>query len=54
MAKLTKEELESINDLNKEFTKMKIQLGELEIQKSGLMQGVNVLRAKFSQEEQNY
>ena len=31
---------------------MKIQLGELEIQKSGLMQGVNVLRAKFSQEEQ--
>ncbi len=52
MAKLTKEELESINDLNKEFTKMKIQLGELEIQKSGLMQGVNVLRAKFSQEEQ--
>lgn len=50
--KLTKTELESINDLNKEFTTMKVQLGELEIQKAGLVQNVNMVRAKFAQEEQ--
>ena len=50
--KLTKEELQSINDLNKEFTQMKVQLGEIEIQKANMIQRVNVLRGKFAQEEQ--
>jgi hypothetical protein len=50
--KLTKEELQSINDLNKEFTQMKVQLGEIEIQKANMIQSVNVLRGKFAQEEQ--
>jgi len=52
MAKLTKEELETLNAMNKEFTTMKVQLGELEIQKASMMQTVNVLRARFAQEEE--
>ncbi len=50
--KLTKTELESINDLNKQFTQMKVQLGELEIQKEGLIQNVTMVRARFAQEEE--
>ncbi len=52
MAKLTQEELETLNAMNKEFTTMKVQLGELEIQKASMMQTVNVLRARFAQEEE--
>tara|TARA_B100002019_G_scaffold293026_1_gene318342 strand:+ start:4501 stop:4734 length:234 start_codon:yes stop_codon:yes gene_type:complete len=52
MAKLTKEELQTLNDLNQEFTKMKVQIGELEVQKSTMLQNVSVLRARFAQEEE--
>lgn len=50
--KLTKEELQNLTDLNKEFVEKKVQLGDAVIVQSGLMQEVNVIRAKFAQEEQ--
>ena len=51
--KLNKEELKSLTDLNKEFVEKKVQLGDAVIVQGGLMQEVNVIRAKFAQEEQN-
>ena len=50
--KLSKEELQTLTDLNKEFVEKKVQLGDAVIVQSGLMQEVNVIRAKFAQEEQ--
>tara|TARA_R100001443_G_scaffold116998_1_gene139452 strand:+ start:3695 stop:3934 length:240 start_codon:yes stop_codon:yes gene_type:complete len=50
--KLTKEELQNLTDLNKEFVEKKVQLGDAVIVQNGLMQEVNVIRAKFAQEEQ--
>jgi|15BtaG_2_1085339.scaffolds.fasta_scaffold01535_8 hypothetical protein len=50
--KLTTEELQSINELNKEFTTIKIQLGDLKIQETQMIAQVNVIRAKFGQEEE--
>tara|TARA_R110002012_G_scaffold317513_1_gene534161 strand:+ start:2181 stop:2420 length:240 start_codon:yes stop_codon:yes gene_type:complete len=51
--KLNKEELQSLTDLNKEFVEKKVLLGDAVIVQGGLMQEVNVIRAKFAQEEQN-
>lgn len=50
--KLTKEELSSLQELNSDYAKKKIQLGELEIQKYSMMTDISLLRAKFSQEEE--
>tara|TARA_R100000664_G_C2732071_1_gene122392 strand:+ start:762 stop:1001 length:240 start_codon:yes stop_codon:yes gene_type:complete len=51
--KLSKDELQTLTDLNKEFVEKKVQLGDAVIVQSGLMQEVSVIRAKFAQEEQN-
>jgi|GEM_PF-1488244 len=50
--KLSKEELQTLTDLNKEFVEKKVQLGDAVIVQSGLLQEVSVIRAKFAQEEQ--
>ncbi len=42
--KLTKEELSSLQELNSEYAKKKIQLGEIEIQKYSMMTDINLLR----------
>jgi DNA helicase TIP49 (TBP-interacting protein) len=52
MANLTEEELKIITDLQKEFVEKKVQLGDAVIVQHNLMSDVNILRAKFSQEEQ--
>jgi len=51
MAKLSKEELEQLQQLNTEFTKMKISLGDLEIQKSSIISEIAAIKMKFSQHE---
>jgi hypothetical protein len=50
---LTQEELDTIQSLNSEFTKLKISLGGLEIQKQAILSEVDNLRAKsFNNEQQ--
>jgi predicted nucleic acid-binding Zn-ribbon protein len=51
MAKLSKEELEQLQQLNTEFTKMKISLGDLEIQKSSIISEIAAIKMKFAQHE---
>lgn len=48
---LTNEELSKIQEMNNEFTKAKMALGDLEIQKSNILKGVELLRADFAQQE---
>jgi hypothetical protein len=49
--KLTQEELELIQSLNTDFTKLKISLGNLELQKQSLLSEVDVLKQKFVDNE---
>jgi len=49
---LTQEERELIQSLNSEFTKLKISLGGLEIQKQAVLAEVDNLRAKSFTNEQ--
>lgn len=51
MAKLSKEELGQLQQLNTEFTKLKISLGDLEIQKSGIISEIAAIKMKFAQHE---
>jgi hypothetical protein len=48
---LTKEELGNIQAMNNEFTKAKIALGDLELQKQGLLKSVESLREDFAKQE---
>ena len=49
--KLTQEELELIQSLNTDFTKLKISLGNLELQKQSLLSEVDSLKQKFVDNE---
>jgi hypothetical protein len=51
MAKLSKEELGQLQQLNTEFTKLKISLGDLEIQKSSIISEIAAIKMKFAQHE---
>lgn len=51
MANLTKSELETLRGLQESFTKAKVALGDLEMQKFMVNQEVAVLRQQFAQEE---
>lgn len=51
MAKLSKEELGELQQLNTEFTKLKISLGDLEIQKSSIISEIAAIKMKFAQHE---
>lgn len=47
MTKLSDEQLKELQDLNQKNQELKLQLGELEIQKSMLLPQVDVLRNEF-------
>jgi hypothetical protein len=49
--KLTQEELELVQNLNTDFTKLKIALGNLELQKQSLLSEVDGLKQKFIDNE---
>jgi hypothetical protein len=49
--KLTNEELQTLQALNAEFNKMKMLLGDMEMQKHSVLQSVNDIRNKFGQHE---
>ena len=50
--KLTKEELERVQELNNSFTQAKLAIGELELNRHGMLQEMDKLRQTFSVEEQ--
>ena len=45
--KLEKKELKSLRDLNSEFQSLKVQLGELAIQKNSVLRRVDSIRVEF-------
>lgn len=49
--KLTEEELKSIQEMNAEFNKAKLGLGDLELQKQGLLKHIDVIRDGFTKNE---
>lgn len=49
--KLTDEELKTIQDMQAEFTKSKVDLGNLEIQKYALLKGIEDLKIAFNEYE---
>jgi len=49
--KLTQEELELVQTLNTDFTKLKISLGNLELQKQSILSEVDNLKLKFIENE---
>ena len=51
MTYLQKEELEKIQEMNSEFTKLKIALGETELQKQTIINAVNDLKTSFAVQE---
>ena len=48
---LSQEELAKIQGMNNEFTKAKMALGDLELQKQSLLKSIDVLREEFSKQE---
>lgn len=48
---LTKEELAKIQEMNTEFTKLKMAIGDIELQKSSLFKSVDILKAEFASHE---
>ncbi len=49
--KLSKDELEEVQSLNTEYTKKKMMLGDLEIQKAAIISEIGALKMKFAQNE---
>lgn len=47
MTKLTDEQLKALQDLNQKNQELKLQLGELEVQKAMLLPQVDILRNQF-------
>jgi len=52
MQKIKDEELKKLNDLNSEFNTIKTQLGDLTLQKHGLILRVQELKGKFQAAEE--
>jgi hypothetical protein len=48
---VSKEELERIQAMNSEFAKAKMALGELELNKQGILGQINAMRQEFSEYE---
>lgn len=48
---LTEQELKQIQDLQSEFTKAKITLGDLELEKQGLLKHIDSLKKVFAENE---
>jgi hypothetical protein len=51
MEVLTNEELKKIQDLNSEFNKAKISLGDLELQKQNILEHIEKIRQGFAENE---
>jgi len=51
MAKLTDNELSQVQDLNTEFTKNKVAIGELELQKQIVFERIDTIKSEFSKVE---
>jgi hypothetical protein len=51
MAKLTDNELSQIQDLNSEYTKNKIAIGDLELQKRIVFERIDTIKSEFSKVE---
>jgi hypothetical protein len=49
--KLTQEELDMIQQMNSDFTKAKISLGDLELEKYALLQRIEHLKMAFAENE---
>jgi|TARA_R100001460_G_scaffold12135_1_gene27992 hypothetical protein len=49
--KLTEQELTDLQKANEQLTKFKLAIGELELQKNGLLSQVNKLQIEFSKME---
>lgn len=50
--KLTKEELTEIQTLNTDFSKKKMMLGDIEIQKASIISEIGALKMQFAKNEQ--
>lgn len=48
---ITQEELSLIQGMNNDFTKAKITLGDIELQKQDILRGINELKNVFAQHE---
>jgi len=49
--KLTKEELTEIRSLNTEFSKKKMMLGDIDIQKAAIISEIGAMKMQFAQNE---
>jgi len=48
---ITKEELNKIQEMNSDFSKAKMAIGDVELQKQGLMRHIDAMKSEFSQHE---
>jgi len=48
---VTKEELEKLQSMTSEFNKAKVALGDMELQKHGLLSHIDAMRVEFAQNE---
>ncbi len=53
MTHLTEQELSLLTELNTEFAKAKMGLGDLEIQKSMLLSDISAMKREFEAQEKN-
>jgi hypothetical protein len=53
MAHLTEQEFSLLTELNTEFAKAKMGLGDLEIQKSMLLNDISAMKREFDAQEKN-
>jgi len=49
--KVTQEELSRINELNAEFNKAKLAIGDVELQKQNILRHIEELKVEFSAQE---
>jgi hypothetical protein len=50
---VTQEELAKINELNAEFNKSKMAIGDVELQKQNILRHIELLKAEFSAQEKS-
>lgn len=48
---LSKEELDNVNKLNAEFSKAKMAIGDVELQKQNILNHIEVLKTEFAAQE---
>ena len=48
---ISKEELTKIQEMNSDFSKAKMAIGDVELQKQGLIRHIDAMKAEFSEHE---